>query len=313
MRKNILLKFKSNLIIFGFLLYILPLFSQPAKSDTCPDNSSTAFSSWFTGDNGFSLKQGNCNITPENYGITFYKMGFCSSDPFQGIQYSGTPSGVSPNYESCTWTYENPQGEFKLFGFNQEVTLNPNFSKRPKDGNYSFIALEIGPHITIKSKYGPINGITYYTTKNLDQHNGSVGSSDEGEYSSINIRQKTFMTEMCDPAAQGSAVSGVGTLSGFLLDSNMQTFAEAGTGNNSTSVENCGDSVHRIVGIMDIKSSSGGPGVMSINSSTTGLTTLFNIKDIGSNIYYNGNDSNGDGIIGFGSGPFSVKFEVTEN
>mgnify|MGYP001311452955 CR=1 FL=1 len=190
MLKNIFHIFKNNLIMFGFLLYVLPLFSQPAKSNACPDNPSTAFSSWF-GDNGFYPKQGNCNITPENYGITFYKMGFCSSYPFQGIQYSGTPSGVSPNYESCTWTYENSQGEFKLFGLNQEVTLNPNFSKRPKDGDYSFIALEIGPYITIKSKYGPINGITYYTTTNLDQHNGSIGSSDASDYSSINILQKT--------------------------------------------------------------------------------------------------------------------------
>ena len=119
-----------------------------------------------------------------------------------------------------------------------------------------------------------------------------------------------------------------------------QTFAQAGTGRNNTTVEDCGENIHRILGVMDLRASASGPGPVSITDSTAGLTVLFNVTNIGSNIYNNeigGSNSlsilypsgtlpNGlidedfqhgaDGrnkFIGITTGPFSATFTVVEN
>ena len=117
---------------------------------------------------------------------------------------------------------------------------------------------------------------------------------------------------MCKSAAQGSPINGEGTLSGYFLNSNFQTISQAGTGKNDTTVEDCGENVHRI------------------------LTALFNINNMGANIYNNEiSDSNpllilspsvtlpgdlfdedfqeGYKFMGIQNGLFSATFTVVEN
>ena len=338
---------KNSLILKQIFIYLIIIFGgtidlKEVKSETCNANPSSTYESWWgdPGDASFDQLVGNCDKTPEEYGVTVYKMGFCNTNPFEGLAYDGTPGGVSPNFNDCSWTYENNSGEFQMFGPNSSVKLNATFSKRPTNGSYSFAVIEIGPYISIKQMYGPIEGKTFYTSEYLDQHNGSIATTNMDFYKRVRILQKTFQTEMCNSAAQGLPINGEGTLSGYLLNSSYQTYQQAGTGRNDTTVENCGENIHRILGVMDLRTSASGPGPVSITDSTVGLTVLFNVTNIGSNIYNNENsgtnplsilypsgtlpnglideefqfNSNGRNyFIGIGTGPFSATFTVVEN
>ena len=351
--KSFLMKFfnyktsKNSLILKQIFIYLIILFGgtidlEEVKSETCNANPSSTYESWWGDGSNTSWSElvGNCDKTPEEYGVTVYKMGFCTTNPFEGLAYDGTPGGVSPNFNDCSWSYENSNGEFQMFGPNSSTKLNAAFSKRPNNGSYSFAVIEIGPYISIKQMYGPIEGKTFYTSNYLDQHNGSIATTNSDFYSRVSIPQKTFQTEMCNSAAQGLPITGEGTLSGYLLNSSYQTFAQAGTGRNNTTVEDCGENIHRILGVMDLRASASGPGPVSISNSTAGLTVLFNVTNIGSNIYNNEiGDSNPLSIlypsgtlpnglidedfqygaldrnkfIGITTGPFSATFIVVEN
>ena len=77
---------------------------QPAYAAACPDPSTLTS----INDNGDAtsfdaITGGSCSGTPDSYGVTIYKMGFCKTDP--------RPSqGVSPDYSSCSITFENSSG-----------------------------------------------------------------------------------------------------------------------------------------------------------------------------------------------------------
>ena len=91
---------------------------------------------------------------------------------------------------------------------------------------------------------------------------------------------------------------------------------------------------------MDLRTSASGPGPVTITDSTAGLTVLFNVPNIGSNIYTNTvsdpdplpilypsgtlpsglintglqiDDSGNGRFIGIKPGPFSASFTVVEN
>ena len=78
--------------------------SQPAYAAACPDPSTLTS----INDNGDAtsfdaITGGSCSGTPDSYGVTIYKMGFCKTDP--------RPSqGASPDYSSCSITFENSSG-----------------------------------------------------------------------------------------------------------------------------------------------------------------------------------------------------------
>ena len=177
---------------FQILIYLIIIFGgtidlKEVKSETCNANPSSTYESWWGDGSNTSWSElvGNCDKTPEEYGVTVYKMGFCTTNPFEGLAYDGTPGGVSPNFNDCSWSYENSNGEFQMFGPNSSTKLSAAFSKRPNNGSYSFAVIEIGPYISIKQMYGPIEGKTFYTSNYLDQHNGlqQIAISIQGQVS----------------------------------------------------------------------------------------------------------------------------------
>ena len=286
--------------------------SQESKADACKSNPSSNYDSWYDPDDvshspgsrvWYKDTGGNCDLTPDVYGVQIYKMGFCGDNPLEGIIYEGTEAGITPSTEeSCINTFLNQAGESLSLGVNTLVPLAESNSVMPEQGTYPYVFIELSPVFEIAGSYGPINGTTMFSDSLIDEHNGAVVKG--GSMKTASIKLKTFQTEMCNSAAQGD-ITDHGTLSAVLLDSNYQTFAQAGTGNDSTQVEDCGTGVDRLLAVMTLSSP------ISITSSTKGLDALFSIEDSGINLYYNGDGQFSD--WGMGLGPFSVKFNVIEN
>ena len=80
--------------------------SNPVKAEgVCPDPS-TITSPNGDGDTSsfIQLANGSCYDTPEEYGVTIFRMGLCTSDP------SPTSAGSAPDTSSCTFTFSKDDG-----------------------------------------------------------------------------------------------------------------------------------------------------------------------------------------------------------
>ena len=153
--------FKSLLFTSSFIgsFFIL---DKPLKADSpvCPDPSTTSITSIYdnTDSNSFfALTEGEgfCRSTPEQYGVTVFKMGFCTKNP-------GNPTGSSilegskPDYSSCTWAFESTSGEVADFGAGGSVDLSEVASSEPAPGVYPHAVMLISKDFRIKGKYGPV-------------------------------------------------------------------------------------------------------------------------------------------------------------
>ena len=126
----------KNKTLFNSLLFTFSLLGsffvldKPLKADSpvCPDPSTTSITSIFdrSDDNSFfALTEGEgfCRSTPEQYGVTVFKMGFCKKNP-------GNPTGSSilegskPDYSSCTWAFESTTGEAADFSAGGSIDLS---------------------------------------------------------------------------------------------------------------------------------------------------------------------------------------------
>ena len=144
----------SNALITGLTVLGSSVFvpAQKVSAAACPDASSTTITSLATGGDATSFYQitenneagegGFCEGTPDEYGVTVYKMGFCTADP--GDPTGSSPlSGSAPNYSSCTWTYENASGEAAAFGANSTFNLSDSFATKPAVGTYQYAVILI--------------------------------------------------------------------------------------------------------------------------------------------------------------------------
>ena len=77
-------------------LTILSPSNTVSAEGVCPDPST--ITSTYEGDSSFlAAVDGNCYGTPEEYGVTIFKMGLCTSDP------SPAAAGTAPDTSSCTF------------------------------------------------------------------------------------------------------------------------------------------------------------------------------------------------------------------
>ena len=262
--------------------------TDKVKAAACPEASSLADANEFYTNTG-----GSCNGTPEEYGVTVYRMGFCAENPGDGIT-----AGSAPVTTSCTWTYENTTGESKSFAAGGSTSLSESYTSTPGVGEYPYAIIEIAPTFNIKASYGPLaDGNTYYTT---DTHlEISTSSDDHGTSPApLNTFYGPSGEEVC--VATGNADVTGGSISAYLLDSSGYLIADDST------VSEC-SGVDKLFGVMALDSS------VVITDSTTGLTATFTVTDNGTTVYYEPPAVYGDaGSIGFDSGPFSVTFDSVE-
>ena len=275
--------------------------SNPVKASACPDASSVTSPNGSGDATSFiALSGGSCYGTPEEYGVTIYKMGLCTSDP------KPTAVGSAPDTSSCSFNFEKDDGvgEAASFAAGGEVDLSEAYSSRPGVGEYEFAYIEIKNSFDIKAKYGPLgdaSNTTYFTNGTLGEAGTVTGSSTtptaSDGYATTTAPLNTFFGDggsaICAATASES-VSG-GTIRAYLLDSSDKLIAD-----DSSATECSG--VTKLLGIMQLNDA------VNITSSTTSIKTTFKVTNNGTTVIY---DNSGDGIL-FDSGPFSVTFETSE-
>ena len=268
--------------------------SNPVKAEACPSSDTISSPS------AFGSSVGSCYGTPEEYGVTIYKMGLCTENP------KPASVGSAPDTSSCSFNFEKDDGvgEAASFAAGGEVDLSEAYSSRPGVGEYEFAYIEIKNSFDIKAKYGPLgdaSNTTYFTNGTLGEAGTVTGSSTtptaSDGYATTTAPLNTFFGDggsaICAATASES-VSG-GTIRAYLLDSSDKLIAD------DSSVSEC-SGVTKLLGIMQLDTK------VNITASTTSVKTTFKVTDNGTTVLY---DDGSDGIL-FDSGPFSVSFETSE-
>ena len=296
--KNYIMKNKKSLIkkiIFALTFLGTISLSQnkvnAEESPVCPDTSTTTITSIADGGDDTSFyaltSGGFCKGTPDSYGVTVFKMGFCEKNPANPTG-SSVLAGSAPNYTTCTWAYENSSGEAANFSAGGSIDLTDTFASDPGVGTYPYAVMLISKDFLIKGKFGPVGGKTYYSTSTFQS-----SSTDIADYATTTAPLNTFAgSGSCEAYTEGEAVTG-GTISAYLLNSSG-TLLE-----NDSSISECSGQV-KLLGVMNMSSN------LSITESTKGLKMTFVVTNNGMSVVTN---SEGDSIY-LDSGPFSVTFDT---
>tara|TARA_B100000579_G_scaffold428867_1_gene439745 strand:+ start:7592 stop:8515 length:924 start_codon:yes stop_codon:yes gene_type:complete len=282
--------------------------SEKVTAAACPDPSTTTLTSLATGGDATSFYQvtedneagdgGFCEGTPDSYGVTVYKMGFCTSDPGNPTG-SSVLAGSAPDYSSCTWTYQNNSGEAAAFGAGATFSLSDSYAAKPAIGSYDYAVIIIENDFKIKAKYGPIGPVggtrtTYYTTSTFKSSATSTTDIPPSTWAASTAPLDSFDPGASCEANTSASVSG-GTIYAYLLNSAGTIIA------NDSGVSTC-SGAERLLGVMNMSST------VNITSATTGLKATFVVTNNGASVIYDSTNNE----IEFDSGPFSVSFEVIE-
>ena len=302
----------KNKTLFNSLFFTFSLIGsffvldKPMKADdspVCPDPSTTTItsiydpsdsSSFFELTGGYGEDGGGfCRGTPDQYGVTVFKMGFCKKNP-------GNPTGSSilegskPDYSSCTWAFESTSGEVADFSAGGSVDLSEAASSEPAPGVYPHAVMLISKDFRIKGKYGPVGGKTYYSTSTFEK-----SSTDISDYAVTTAPLKSFDgPSICTATTEKNIVVG-GTISAYLLDSTgtMLVSDSADTGAPCTGME-------KLLGVMNMTSD------LTISDTTSGLKMTFIVTNNGMSVMANGAEGEPPSELIMDSGPFSVTFET---
>ena len=299
-------KLFNSLLFTSALLGASVILQRPAQASTvvspvCPDpddvtslagNEST---SWYNLTEDSRGEKGFCRGTPDTYGVTVYKMGFCLKDPGDPDGASGSIlAGELPDYDGsgCTWTYDNETGESAVFSSGGVVELNSAFASSPAVGNYPHAVMIISKDFKIKGSYGPIpisgTDTTFYSTTTFQQ--SDTNSSNYG----VTTAPLTTFWSGCTASTEENTVVG-GTIDAYLLDSAGKIIV------NNSSLEECSGQ-EKLLGVMNMDSA------VNITPATNGLKMTFKVENNGMSVTCN--ESGPCTSLVFDSGPFSVVFET---
>ena len=302
-----------NSLFFTFSLFgSFFVLDKPLNADdldpVCPDPSKTEITSIYDPDDETSFFEltggygeeggGFCRGTPEQYGVTVFKMGFCKKNPANPTG-SLILEGSKPEYgldsDNCTWAFESTTGEAADFSVVGSVDLSEVASSSPAAGTYPHAVMIISKDFRIKGKYGPVAGKTYYTNGKFEESSTNIS-----DYAVTTAPLKSFSgpTE-CTATTENNVVEG-GTISAYLLDA-------TGTILVSDEKDNTGapcSGMEKLLGVMNMSSD------LIISDKTKGLKMTFLVKNNGMSVISNGGENQPPSELIMDSGPFSVTFET---
>ena len=298
----------KNKTLFNSLLFTFSLLGSffvldkpvKANSPVCPDPEEVTISSVYNlsdendPNSFYGLTGGFCRSTPEQYGVTVFKMGFCTKNP-------GNPTGSSilegskPDYSSCTWAYENSSGEIADFSAGGSVDLSEAYSSTPAAGTYPHAVMLISHEFRIKGKFGPVAGKTFYTTDTFMDSADDISSWD---ITTAPLTSFSGPTE-CSATTEGEVVVG-GTISAYLLDSTGTMLVSDSTTNTGAPCTG----MEKLLGVMNMSND------LTISDTTNGLKMTFVVTDNGMSVMTNSGDVFPPTELIMSSGPFSVTFET---
>ena len=293
-------KMKNKKTLIKNLIFILTFlgtisFSQnkayAEESPDCPDPSTKTITS--IADRGdatsfYALTGGGfCKGTPDEYGVTVYKMGFCTKNPANPT-LSSVRAGSAPDYSSCSWTFEKSTGEAASFSAGGSLDLSETYASDPAAGTYPYAVMIISKDFNIKGKFGPVGGKTYYSTTTFQ-----TSSTDISDYATTEAPLNTFGgSGSCVAYTEGESVTD-GTISAYLVNSSGILL------DNDSSLSECSGQ-EKLLGVMKMSSD------LTISDATAGLKMTFTVTNNGMSVVTNRTGTD----IFLDSGPFSVKFET---
>jgi len=234
-----------------------------------------------------------CSGTPSAYGIKVYKIGFCNANPLAG------GAGTTPDYSSCTLTFQDTTGAEASFAAGENISLPNNRTTPPTPGAYPFAIIEISNSFTIAAEL-TIGNDTYYSTTTPDANGrGTVADKTANAATAFTFPVKTFAAN-CVATQQFNNVGGA-NLTASLLNGTDQIIANS---NNA----NCGAGTSKIVGVAQL----GTP--FTIKPETKSCLASFTVTNSGATFVPSTNQEQnlGQQNVYILPGPFRVAFTIAE-
>ena len=272
---NLLKKMNSKSTLKNFLkfslgigLFIPLLKSQPSNAATpCPASDSVTT---------MSGQANPCFTTPEKLEVTFFEIGFCSSDPLSTGTFDDS---------TCSKTWDNTSGYKTDIGKKTFEDMVGNVYKVP-NATYSHAYAIMNNSWTYKAKYKLKDGDTYYTLSNGAQ------TTNESQY----VDWTDDISDMLGEETTGfcydySMSTDNGTVTAVLADSNNVSATNTTTCNNAT----------RVIGSVALNSS------LIMDDSVKGYKLEWQVSNLGIGLSYFPGDNLPNGWRG---GPFTPKFTL---
>ena len=307
------MSFKSKLIKSIFRTAALSSFgisslitsSTAAKAEefnmsACPDSGSSNATIAYIRD----TLNGQCLHTPEQYKLTIYEMGLCTSNPISTNVF---------NKSNCTATMVSASGtvvDLAPGSSSAKIAALPSASTRPASNTYTHAYILLGNGFNMKGSYTLSDGTTTFYSKEETDEWGTYGAAD----SSLTAAQEH--TDLVDNMYFGeeedgwdgimseSTMPGGGKVSALLLKECTNTGnADGDTCVGANGVAASQGEVKRLLGVFE--TNAGSP--VTITDSTNGVEVELVVKQGGYLVWLN-NPGNGWTIGGFGSAPFKPTF-----
>ena len=261
-------KFK-NLLKISLLTGFIPLVfnSQPTKAVTaCPTSGSVTT---------LTSVSPRCYTTPETLRVTFYEIGFCTSDPLS------TGTLVKTN---CSKSWDNSSGVTVDLGLKTFSKMPGNTYKVP-NATYTHAYAIMNDQWIIKGKYKLKDGPTFYSKENYS------GSTNESEYAAFTDDIVDMEgNEGTNNCFDYSNTTDYGPVTAVLANNNLTSATDTSTCNSAT----------RLIGSIALNTS------VTMDDSVKGyrLTWIVTNMGMGINIDGSGNPSSTLG------GPFVPQFTL---
>lgn len=232
----------------------------------------------------------DCFETPDEYKVTFFELGFCTSDPLSTDTF---------NKNNCHKAWENNSGQTIDIAncLNVDCSLSTGSNYRIDDGTYSHAYAVLDSVISVKGKVF-FNNKTYYTTSTARVHQwngllgGSVPSDNIANFSAISQRNDFLAGEEGgNDCWDFEQTLKSGEVKAILTNSNLITATNQAECSNST----------RMVGSVQMSS----PLTMSKNVS--GYKMTWHVTKLG--LFADEWDQAIDNLYSLSHGPFATSFE----
>jgi len=252
--------------------------------------------------------QGQCLHTPDQYVLTIYEMGLCTSDPTAAGNF---------NKSNCVETMISTAGtqvDLAPGTANSKTAALPDAPSRPANNSYTHAYILLGNNFKMKGSYQLSDGTTYFSKEEEDQW-GKYGAANK---TITSAQEHTDLVDNMyvgndpngwDGVMSATAMPGGGSVSALLL---KECSGDSCTGTNGLATSQ--GEVKRLLGVFE--TNSGAPVV--ITDATEGVEVELVVKSDPSNpsesgggyliMGWDNGDGNGFDLRGFGSAPFKPRF-----
>ncbi len=252
--------------------------------------------------------QGQCLHTPDQYILTIYEMGLCTSDPTAAGNF---------NKSNCVETMISTSGtevDLAPGSAASKTAALPSSSSRPASNSYTHAYILLGNNFKMKGTYELSDGTKYFSKEEEDQW-GKYGAASK---TITSAEQHTDLVDNMyfgeeengwDGVMSATSMPGGGTVSALLL---KECSGDTCTGTNGLATSQ--GEVKRLLGVFE--TNSGAPVV--ITDATEGVEVELVVKSDPSNpsasgggyliMGWDNGDGNGFDLRGFGSAPFKPRF-----